>query len=35
MADLGITINSINGGQLLRYRFIVPPPPSSAALPRV
>ncbi|WP_323002023.1 restriction endonuclease subunit S [Denitromonas sp.] len=26
-ADLGATINSINGGQLLKYRFVVPEPP--------
>jgi len=25
-ADLGATINSINGGQLLKYRFVVPVP---------
>ncbi len=25
-ADLGATINSINGSQLLRYRFTVPKP---------
>jgi type I restriction enzyme S subunit len=25
-ADLGATINSINGGQLVRYRFVVPSP---------
>lgn len=25
-ADLGATINSINGGQLLKYRFVVPEP---------
>jgi type I restriction enzyme S subunit len=25
-ADLGATINSINGGQLVKYRFIVPEP---------
>jgi len=25
-ADLGATINSINGSQLLKYRFIVPEP---------
>lgn len=26
-ADLGATINSINGSQLLKYRFVVPEPP--------
>jgi type I restriction enzyme S subunit len=25
--DLGATINSINGGQLLKYEFFVPKPP--------
>jgi type I restriction enzyme S subunit len=25
-ADLGATINSINGSQLLKYRFVVPEP---------